>query len=126
MGMFDNIKNMFKGTKKEPVVQRDDSYERQMLAEKVVDLVEKIKRKNSFDSSIWNLANASTYTLQRKSLQELESVYGTLSNRLSELDRQSRTGNSQREALEATKWTGQRQSNMTRHDFDRFQNDDGR
>lgn len=126
MGILDNIRSRFSGTKSEPVVQKDDSYEKRVLAENIIDLVNKVKRKNTFDSSIWNLSNANIYTLQEKSLQELKNIQNNLTNRLSELDRQSKIGNTQRESLEASKWTGQKAPNMTNHDFDRFQDDDGR
>lgn len=126
MGILDNIRSRFSGTKSEPVVQKDDPYEKRLLAENIIDLVDKVKKKNTFDSSIWNLSNANIYTLQGKSLQELKIIQNNLINRISELDRQSKIENTQRESLEASKWTGQKNSNMTNHDFDRFQDDDGR
>lgn len=125
MGMLDNIRNFFRGKENAPSAQRNDSYEKSMLADKIVDSVNKIKRINSFDSSIWNLSNVSTYDLQRRSLVELQKIQNTLNNRLAELTRQNQRGNSTMESLEASKWTGQKMQGMTDHDFDRFQ-DDGR
>jgi len=124
MGMLDNIRNFFSGSKSASVAQKDDSYEKSMLAEKIVDSINKVKRINSFDSSIWNLANATTYDLQRRSLAELQKIHDTLNNRLVELTRQSQRGNASMESLEASKWTGQRTQGMTNRDFDRFQRDD--
>lgn len=126
MGMLDNIRNFFRGSNNAPVVQEDDSYKKSMLATQIVNSIDKIKRINSFDSSIWNLSNTSTYDLQRKSLAELERIQSSLDSRLSELTRQSQTRSPQREALEESKWTGQKPRNMSDHDFDRFQRDEGR
>lgn len=128
MGMFDNIRNIFKrnSSKDTPMAQKSDSYEKSILAEQIVDSINKIKRVNSFDSSLWNLSNATIYNLQGRTLQELEEIQYRLNNRLSELSRQSQMGNQSRESLEASKWTGRAPAGMTNHDFDRFQNDDGR
>lgn len=126
MGMMDNIRNFFRGSNNAPVMQEDDSYKKSMLATQIVNSIDKIKRINSFDSSIWNLSNTSTYDLQRKSLAELERIQASLDSRLSELTRQSQRSNPQREALEESKWTGQKPRNMSDHDFDRFQRDDER
>ena len=126
MGMLDNIRKFFGGSKSEAVAREDDSYKKSMLATQIVNSIDRIKRINSFDSSIWNLSNVSTYDLQRKSLSELESMHANLSRRISELDRQNQRGDSKRESLEASKWTGQRPQNMSNHDFDRFQRDESR
>lgn len=126
MGMLDNIKNFFKGSNNTQVVQEDDSYKKSMLATQIVNAIDKIKRINSFDSSIWNLSNVSSYDLQRKSLAELERLQASLDSRLSELTKQSQRRSPERESLEESKWTGQKPKNMTDHDFDRFQRDDGR
>lgn len=126
MGMMDNIRNFFRGSNNTPVIQEDDSYKKSMLATQIVNSIDKIKRINSFDSSIWNLSNTSTYDLQRKSLAELERIQSSLDSRLSELTRQSQRRNPQRESLEESKWTGQKPRNMSDHDFDRFQRDDER
>lgn len=126
MGMFENIRNFFRGSKDTPVVQEDDSYKKSVLATQIINLVDKIKRINSFDSSIWHLANVSSYQLQTKSLAELEQMQSTLNNRLSELTRQSQRKNQGRESLEESKWTGRKPEHMTNHDFDRFQRDEGR
>lgn len=124
MGMFDNIRNLFRRSEGATVVQKNDSYEKSMLADRIVDSINKIKRINSFDSSIWNLSNVSTYDLQRKSLEELQKIQYTLNNRLLELTRQNQRGNATMESLEASKWTGQKTQGMTNHDFDRFQRDE--
>ena len=70
MGLIDNIRGFFSGSNNmqtEPTKLNDD-YEKSILAEKIVDLVNKIQRINSFDNSIWNLSNVSSYELKRKSL----------------------------------------------------------
>ncbi len=126
MGMLDNIRNFFRGSNNNPVVQENDTYKKSVLAEQIVDSIEKIKRINSFDSSIWNLANVSSYDLQRKSLAELEKLKASLDSRISGLIRQSQIRNPQMEDLEESKWTGQKPKNMTDHDFNRFQRDDER
>ena len=129
MGLIDNIRGLFSGSKNNqtsaPMV--NEEYEKSRLANRIVDLIDKIKRVNSFDSVLWNLSNISCYDLQRKSLNELQRLNSTLENRLSELNRQRQTSPSKQEQLEASKWTGQKPKDMSELDFDRFQrNDDGR
>ena len=121
MGLLDNLKGLFSGSKNTKTVQVNDEYEKSRLSEQIVDLVNKIKRINSFDSSIWNIANVSSYDLKRRSLDELTRLHSSLERRLFELDRQSQRGNSRMEAAEAAKWTGRPTQNMTNADLDRFQ-----
>lgn len=131
MGLIDNIRGIFsrsnnnQQTYQQP--QRNEEYEKARIAEKIIDLVGKIKKINTFDSSLWNLSNVSINILNRKNLDELNKIYYTLENRLSELTRQGQRSNSNRDALEESKWTGQRINNMSSQDLDRFQRgDDGR
>lgn len=129
MGLMNNIREFFSGSKNtqtsQPVI--DEEYEKSRLANRIVDLIGRIKRINSFDSSVWNLSNVSSYELRRKSLDELQRLNSSLENRLSELDRQSQRRDPSRESLEASKWTGQKPKHMSELDFDRFQrSDDGR
>ena len=126
MGLRDNLKGLFSGSKNTQPVQVNDEYEKARLSEQIVDLVTKIKRINSFDSSIWNLANASSYDLKRKSLDELTRLHSSLERRVSELERQSQRGNPRMEAAEAAKWTGRPSKNMSTADLDRFQKGDDR
>ena len=126
MGMIDRIRNFFKGSNNEISVQQDDTYQKSELATQIVNLVDKIKRVNSFDSSIWNLSNISNRQLEEKSLEELQIMCNRLNSRFSELTRQSQRTSSQRESLEAAKWTGQKPQNLTNYEFDRFQRDDER
>lgn len=126
MGLIDNIRGFFSGSNNmqtEPTKLNDD-YEKSILAEKIVDLVNKIQRINSFDNSIWNLSNVSSYELRRKSLNELQRLQSSLENRLTELDTKKQKTNSEREALEASKWTGEKPKYMSNRDFDRFQRSD--
>lgn len=126
MGLIDNIRGFFSGSNNmqtEPTKLNDD-YEKSILAEKIVDLVNKIQRINSFDNSIWNLSNVSSYELKRKSLNELQRLNSSLENRLTELNKQKQQQNPEREALEASKWTGQKPKHMSDLDFDRFQRSD--
>lgn len=126
MGLLDNLRGFFSGSKNTQAAQVEDEYEKSRLAEKIVDLVDRIKRKNSFDSSIWNLSNVSSYELKRKSLAELQRLNSSLENRLSELDRQGQRRDPRREALEEAKWTGKKPQHMSNYEFDRFQrSDDG-
>lgn len=128
MGLMDNIREFFSGSENVQAShpQVNEEYEKSRLADRIVDLVGKIKKINSFDSSIWNLSNVSSYELKRKSLDELQNLISSLENRLSALNRQSQIGNSRNEELEASKWTGQKPRNMSDFDFDRFQRDDER
>lgn len=129
MGLMDNIRGLFSSSKNTQTSQSqiDEEYEKSRLADRIVDLIGSIKRINSFDSSVWNLSNVSSYDLRRKRLDELQRLNSSLENRLSELDRQSQIRDQNRESLEASKWTGQKPKNMSELDFDRFQrNDDGR
>lgn len=105
---------------------KEDSFEKSRLATQIVNLVDKIKRINSFDSSIWNLSNVSSTELQRKSLAELEQIHSSLNARLSVLVKQSGKESPTREALEASKWTGRKPEHLTNHEFDRYQRDEGR
>lgn len=124
MGLLSNIRGFFSSSKNAQPMQLDDENEKQRLAEKIVNLIGKIKKVNSFDSSIWNLSNISSYELKSKNLDELKRLNSSLESRLAELDRRSQVTSSSRESLEASKWTGQKPQNMTNKDFDRFQRSD--
>ena len=129
MGLMNNIRTFFSSSRNNQSAhpQVNEEYEKTRLADRIVDLVSRIKRINSFDSSVWNLSNVSSYDLKRKSLDELQRLNSTLENRLSELDKQSQRRNPRSEALEASKWTGQKPKGMSDHDFDFYQKgDDGR
>lgn len=128
MGLMDNIRGLFSGSRNNQPTQpqANEDYEKSRLADRIVDLVGRIKRINSFDSSVWNLSNVSSYELKRKSLDELQRLNASLESRLSELSRQNQRRNPRAEELEASKWTGQKPQNMSDYDFDRFQrSDDG-
>lgn len=118
------ISDFFRRKDNAEQAREDDSYKKSMLATQIVNLVDKIKRINSFDSSIWNMTNISITELERKSVGELERLRNSLDYRLSELNRQSQTRNSKREELESSKWTGRKPQGLTNHEFDRFQRDD--
>lgn len=126
MGLMNNIRGFFSGSKNAQTSQPqiNEEYEKSRLADRIIDLIKRIKRINSFDSSVWNLSNISSYELKRKSLVELQNLSSNLENRLSELSRQSQRRDSSRESLEASKWTGQKPKNMSNLDFDRFQRSD--
>ena len=127
MGLMDNIRGFFSSSKNPETVQHhgnEEYEEKSRLADRIVDLVTKIQRINSFDNSIWSLSNVSSYDLQRKSLEELQRLHSSLENRLSELDRQNKRNNPNNEELEASKWTGQKPQNLNNYDFDRFQRSD--
>ena len=124
MGLLSNIRGFFSSSKNSQPMQLDDENEKQRLAEKIVNLIGKIKKVNSFDSSIWNLSNISSYELKSKSLDELKRLNSSLESRLAELDRRSQVTSSSRESLEASKWTGQKPQNMNNKEFDRFQRSD--
>jgi len=127
MGMLDNFKKLFnKNSEEIQEVEPEDSYKKSMLASQIVDLVNKIQRINSFDSSVWNLANVSSYELERRSQDELENLHSSLSRRLLELEEEKQRRGSSRERLEEAKWTGRKPENMSNKDFDRLQRDEGR
>lgn len=126
MGMFGNIRNFFGGSKDTSAKKEEDFYKKSSLVSEVINLIDKIKRINSFDSSIWNLSNETRHTLQNKSLDELERIKDNLTSRMSEITSESQRRNPEMEALEASKWTGQKPQKMSAYDFDRFQRDDGR
>ena len=126
MGMLDNLRNRFKGSKDAQIAdiknkRQAEEYEKSMLATQIVNLIGQIKKINSFDSSIWNLSNTSTDALKRKSVEELEK---SLSRRQQQLIQQSQRENPRSEALEEAKWTGQKPKHLTDAEFDRWQRDD--
>ena len=118
MGLFDNLRKIFSSSNNVQPVQVESEQEKSILSDKIVNLVSKIKRINSFDSSLWNLSNVSSYELKRKSLDELKRLHANLENRLSELDRQSQKGNPEQERIERAKWTGEKSPNVSSHDLD--------
>ena len=126
MGLMDNIRGFFSKSKNNQVSQPqiNESYEKNKIVNKIVNLVDEIKSVNSFDSSIWNLSNISTYELNNRSLDDLKHLQSSLEIRLSQLTKQRQTGNEQKESLEESKWTGQKPKDMSNHDFDRLQRED--
>ena len=129
MALIDTIRGFFSNPKNSQTkqVQPNEEYEKSRLIERILDLIGNIKKKNSFDSSIWSLANITSSELRMKKLSDLQRLCSSLENRLSELNRQSQKSNPSKESLEASKWTGQKPKYMSDLDFDRFQrSDDGR
>ena len=128
MGLMDTIRGLFSNSKDTQEVQPqiNESYEKSRLAASIVSLVGEIQKINSFDSSIWNLATVTKYSLERRSLNELQKINNDLKNRLSELSVQKTSRSKYDEELEAAKWTGQKPRNMSSYEFDRFQRDDDR
>ena len=94
------------------------------LIERITNLTkDKIKKINSFDSCLWNLRNVTTYSLKNKSLGELQTLHSSLTNRLEELTNLKAKANQTYQDLEAAKWTGEKPTHLSNHDFDRLQND---
>ena len=124
MGFMDKIRNFFGKTHDESSTQVrvNDVYEKRMLAEEIVDLVGKIKKINSFDSSINSFSYVSSYELQQRDLEELQAIASKLEKKLSYLNQQSRSNKSTVSDLEASKWTGRKPQNMST--YDRMQRDD--
>ena len=105
----------------------ENNFEKEQLARQVEELVRKINGLNSFDSSIRSLTNESYRDLQSmKSLEELQRLKFKLENKLLALDKEARRGNPEMEAIEKSKWTGEKMNNMTDKQFDRLQRDEGR
>ena len=117
MRILDNIKKFLKGENAKPIIKQENTYKKSVLSSNIMNLINDIKRIDSFDKSLWNLSNASNISLQNKSEIELEQLYANLSSRLEKI-------NFSRQSLEASKWTGQKPKNMTDYEFDRFQRDD--
>ena len=126
MGIFDNLRNFFKGSNNTPIIQENYEDKKSTLATQTMNLIDRIKKINSLDSSLWNLANITKYELERKSLPELEQLHSRLYSRYLELTRQSQRKNPERESIEASKWTGQKPQHLTDYEFDRLQRDEGR
>lgn len=126
MGFLDNLRNFFSRSNKKEQAQPEDNFKKSSLATQIVNLVDKINRINSFDGSIRGLTNVRSYELERRSLAELEQLKGTLENRLNLLDLTKQPGekNAEREALERSRWTGEKTQNMTDHDLDVYQRSD--
>ena len=126
MGFMDKIRNFFGKTHDElsTQVRVNDVYEKRMLAEEIVDLVGKIKKINSFDSSINSFSHVSSYELQQRDLEELQAIASKLEKKFSYLNQQSRSNKSTVSDLEASKWTGRKPQNMSTYDYDRMQRDD--
>ena len=126
MGFMDKIRNFFGKTHDESSTQVrvNDVYEKRMLAEEIVDLVGKIKKINSFDSSINSFSYVSSYELQQRDLEELQAIASKLEKKLSYLNQQSRSNKSTVSDLEASKWTGRKPQHMSTYDYDRMQRDD--
>ena len=123
MGMLDKLRNIFKRSNN-VVEEKDDSYEKSMLATKILNLRDKIQRINSFDSSIWNLSNTTSSELERWSLARLRATYDALDRTYSQLTSQSQRRDPEREVLEASKWTGEKPQRLTNYEFDRLQRSD--
>lgn len=126
MGLMDNIRGFFSGSKNTQTIQPqiNEEYEKSRLADRIVNLIGRLKRINCFDSSILNLSNISSHELKRKNLDELQQLESILEKRLSELNRQRQQNSPSRKSLEESKWTGQRPKHMSELDFDRFQRSD--
>lgn len=123
MGMIDTLRKIFKDSNNRPLMPEDDSGKKEILATQIVTLVDKIKKINSFDSCLWNLRNVTTYSLKNKSLGELQTLHSSLTNRLEELTNLKAKANQTYQDLEAAKWTGEKPTHLSNHDFDRLQND---
>ena len=125
MALIDTIRGFFSNPKNSQTkqVQPNEEDEKSRLTERILDLIGNIKKKNSFDSSIWSLANITSSELRMKKLSDLQRLCSSLENRLAELNNQ-RQNSSQRESLEASKWTGQKPGYMSSLDFDRLQRSD--
>ena len=126
MGFMDKIHNFLGKTHEESSTQArpNDAYKKRMLAEEIVDLVGKIRKINSFDSSINSFSNVSSYELQQRDLEELQAIASKLEKKFSYLNQQSRSNKSTVSDLEASKWTGRKPQNMSTYDYDRMQRDD--
>ena len=123
MGLMDNIRGLFSRKTEVSHPQVNEYYAKKQLAEKIEDLVNSIKRINSFDSSVVNFYS---FDLTNKDLDELQRLYSSLEKRLSELNNRKNQMRASSNPYEDAKWTGTKIGNMTDHDLDRWQNDDGR
>lgn len=126
MGILSKLGNLLRGSSDTEIVVQDDPYKKSRLVSEIINLIGTIQKINSFDSSIWNLSRLSRDDLERKSLGELEDMKKNLETRYSQLTKQTQGGNAQREAYNRALWTGEKPSNLTNHEFDRAQRNDGR
>ena len=90
MALIDTIRGFFSNPKNSQTkqVQPNEEYEKSRLIERILDLIGNIKKKNSFDSSIWSLANITSSELRMKKLSDLQRLCSSLENRLAELNNQ--------------------------------------
>ena len=122
MGIIDNIRNTLFGNSNNSQSQSPFEVERSKrnIAEEIEELVRRIIKINSFDSSIWNLVNKTPSDLIRMyDLPELQSIKNNLTERLSQLQTQSRNPNEA--SLQDAAWTGNVPNHMSQRDFNRFQ-----
>lgn len=123
MGLFDKIKGLFSNKEADargPWNAYESEAEKEILANKVLNLIDKISRINSFDRSINGLLNISPYIIKSKSLDELRSLENKLETRLGELTKGNSRANAQRESLNEAMWTG-RSNGLSSHDLNRSQ-----
>lgn len=124
MGILGKLRSFFNSSNNTPIVQQEDRYAKSSLATNIVNLANKINRINCFDNSVRGLTNISTSELERKSMEELERIYVSLTNKYEGLVQQRQQNSERSDAIIAAKWTGQRTPDMTDHDLDSFQRGD--
>ena len=117
MGFIDRVKGLFgieteeqKRAREEQA--RNEQWEKSSTISSVIELSRRLSQINSFDNDT-RYSRMSSYELDRMSLVGFEKA--------KQQDYMRRS-----EALQAAKWTGEKPAGMSDHDFDRWQNDDGR
>jgi len=100
-------------------VPEENKYEKEQLVIKILDLVDKIKRKSCFDRSISGIQNITEPQLMIKSIQELQALQGSLQNAFNRLNAHGMKQSS--DAAEKARWTGKKTPGMTEHDLESWQ-----
>ena len=120
MGIFEKLFGK-KEVVNEPVTSLEEEAERGRLIDQCCNLVEKILKVNSFDSSITYYRSDPYRSFSKKTLPELKVIKSTLEGRLNKLQNPQR--DPQQEAIERAKWTGERSHGLSDRDLDRTQRD---
>ena len=74
MGMIDTLRKIFKDSNNRPLMPEDDSGKKEILATQIVNLVDKIKKINSFDSCLWNLRNCNYLLIKKQKFRRITDI----------------------------------------------------
>ena len=130
MGFIDRVKGLFgieteeqKRAREEQA--RNEQWEKSSTISSVIELSRRLSQINSFDNDT-RYSRISSYELDRMSLDDLRKLKDSLTRKVGFEKAKQQDYMRRSEALQAAKWTGEKPAGMSDHDFDRWQNDDGR